>query len=89
MLACDFFVVDTIWMTQLYVFSFVEVGSRCGHLAGCTYKPSAEWVVQQARNLAWRLQDGALSAKFLLREWSVESWAARRASMRLRTEGLS
>src|SRR5215475_7243578 len=31
MLACDFFVVDTIWMTQLYVFSFVEVGSRCVH----------------------------------------------------------
>src|SRR5262245_19916893 len=66
-LACDFFVVDTIWMTQLYVFLFVEVGSGCVHLAGCTYNPSAEWVVQQARNLAWKLQDGALSAKFLLR----------------------
>jgi len=76
MLACDFFLVDTIWMTQLYVFSFVEVGSRCVHLAGCTYKPSAEWVVQQARNLAWRLQDGALSAKFLLRDRDSKFTAA-------------
>ena len=76
MLACDFFLVDTIWMTQLYVFSFVEVGSRCVHLAGCTYNPSAEWVVQQARNLAWRLQDGALSAKFLLRDRDSKFTAA-------------
>src|SRR5215467_3744405 len=76
MLACDFFVVDTIWMTQLYVFFFVEVGSRCVHLAGCTYNPSAEWVVQQARNLAWKLQDGALSAKFLLRDRDSKFTAA-------------
>jgi putative transposase len=44
------------------------VGSRRVHLAGCTYNPSAEWVVQQARNLAWTLQDGALKARFLLRD---------------------
>ncbi|HKF17350.1 MAG TPA: IS3 family transposase [Candidatus Dormibacteraeota bacterium] len=77
MLACDFFVVDTIWMTQLYVFFwFVELGSRCVHLAGCTYNPSAEWVVQQARNLARRLQDSALSAKFLLRDRDSKFTAA-------------
>jgi len=38
------------------------------HLAGCTYNQSAEWVVQQARNLAWTVQDGALKARFLLRD---------------------
>jgi putative transposase len=46
----------------------VEVGSRRVHLAGSTYNPTAEWVVQQARNLAWKVQDGALRAKFLLRD---------------------
>src|SRR5215813_9631022 len=28
----------------------------------------AAWVVQQARNLAWRLQEGGLAAKFLIRD---------------------
>ncbi len=68
MLACDLFLVDTVWLTQFYVFFFIEIGSRCVHLAGCTYNPTAEWVVQQARNLAWQLQDGTLSAKFLVRD---------------------
>jgi len=76
MLACDFFVVDTIWMTQLYVFFFIEIGSRCIHLAGCTYNPTAEWVTQQARNLAWKLEDGALSAKFLLHDRDSKFTAA-------------
>jgi len=38
------------------------------HLADCTYSPSGEWVVQQARNLTWKVQDGVLKAKFLLRD---------------------
>jgi putative transposase len=44
------------------------VGSRRVHLAGCTYNPSAEWVAQQARNLAWKLQEGGLKAQYLLRD---------------------
>ncbi len=44
------------------------MASRRVHLAGCTYSPNAEWVVQQARNLAWKLQDGGIKAKFLLRD---------------------
>ena len=67
-LACDFFTVDTIWLTRLYVFFFIEVGSRRVHLAGCTYSPTGKWVVQQARNLAWKLQDGEINARFLLRD---------------------
>jgi len=60
--------VDTVWLPRLYVLSFIEVGSRRVHLAGCTYSPSEEWVVQQARHLAWKLQDGTLQASFLLRD---------------------
>ncbi|HEY8855122.1 MAG TPA: integrase core domain-containing protein [Candidatus Dormibacteraeota bacterium] len=67
-LAVDFFTVDTVWLTRLYVLFFIEVGSRRVHLAGCTYHPTGAWVVQQARNLAWKLQDGELVAKFLLRD---------------------
>ena len=47
---------------------FIEVGSRRVHLAGCTYQPTGAWVAQQARNLAWKLQNGALRARFLLRD---------------------
>jgi putative transposase len=68
MLACDFFTVDTVWLARLYVFFFIEVGSRRVHLAGCTYQPTGAWVAQQARNLAWRLQDGGEKVKFLLRD---------------------
>ncbi len=67
-LATDFFTVDTVWLTRLYVLFFIEVGTRRVHLAGCTYHPTGEWVVQQARNLAWKLQNRELAAKFLLRD---------------------
>jgi transposase len=36
LLATDFFVVDTVWLTQLYVLFFIEIGSRRIHLAGCS-----------------------------------------------------
>src|SRR5262249_53098788 len=68
MLATDFFCVDTVWMTRLYILFFIEIGSGRVHLAGCTYNPSGQWVVQQARHLAWKLQDSELGAKFLLRD---------------------
>ena len=46
----------------------LEIGSRRVHLAGCTRHPTAQWVTQQARNLAWKLQEGDLQARFLLRD---------------------
>jgi hypothetical protein len=76
LLAVDFFVVDTVWLTQLYVLFFIEVGSRRVHLAGCTYHPTGAWVVQQARNLAWKIQDGGLSVQFLLRDRDSKFTAA-------------
>jgi putative transposase len=38
---------------RLYVFFFIELGSRRVHLAGCTATPSGAWVVQQAQNLSF------------------------------------
>jgi putative transposase len=56
-LACDFFTVETAWLKTLYVFFFIELGTRRVHFAGCTAHPTGEWVTQQARQLAWTLQD--------------------------------
>ncbi len=60
----------------LPVLFFIEVGSRRVHLAGCTGQPTGAWAAQQARNLAWKLQDGGLKVKFLLRDRDTKFSAA-------------
>ncbi len=67
-IACDFFTVETAWLKTLYVFFFVELGSRRVHFAGCTAHPTGEWVTQQARQLTWTLQDERKTMRFLIRD---------------------
>ncbi len=67
-LACDFFTVDTVLLRRIYVFFFIELSTRRVFLAGCTAHPNGDWVTQQARNLSWRIGDGALSPKILIRD---------------------
>ena len=39
------------------------------HLTGCTAKPDAAWVTQQARQFSWHLQDGAPgTVRFLIHD---------------------
>ena len=66
--AVDFFTVETIWLQCLYVLFFIELGSRRVHLAGCTARPTAAWVTQQARQLTWTLMDRRQSFRFLIRD---------------------
>src|SRR3954447_11717654 len=65
-LACDFFTVETLFLKTLHVLFFLEVGTRRVHLAGCTAHPTAAWVTQQARQLAWTMQEAGASPRFLI-----------------------
>ena len=67
-MAIDFFTGEAMWLQRLYVLSFVELGSRRVHVAGCTPHPSAAWVTQQARQLTWTLTAAQESIHFLIRD---------------------
>ena len=68
LLACDFFTVETIRLQTLYVFFFIEVGTRRVHIAGTTSQPAQTWVTQQARQLLWNLADEEQHFTHLIRD---------------------
>jgi transposase len=56
-LTVDFLHVDTVLLKRLYVLVFIEHGTRRMHLGGVTAHPTGEWTAQQARNLAFTLDE--------------------------------
>jgi putative transposase len=66
--ACDFFTVDSVWLTRYYILFFIEIESRRVHLCGITTNPTGTWVTQQARNLVAALDDAGLVARHLIRD---------------------
>jgi hypothetical protein len=68
LVACDFFTVDTVRSTRLYVLFFIELGTRRVHLAGCTENPDAAWTAQQARQFGWSHAERASPVRFLIRD---------------------
>ncbi len=75
-LACDFFTVETLCLKTIYVLFFIELGTRRVHLAGCTSQPSTGWVSQQARQMSWELDDGAMPMRFLIHDRDTKFPAA-------------
>ena len=80
--ACDFFTVETVWLKTLYVLFFIELSRRRVHVGGCTAKPDATWVTQQARNFAlgWSDLEGSLrtpvqAPRATVRPRSTWTWA--------------
>jgi putative transposase len=67
-IACDFFTVETLWLQTLYVFYFIELGSRYVRFAGCTGQPNAAWVTQQARQTVWNLEDKNAAIYYLIHD---------------------
>lgn len=68
LLACDFFTVETLFLKTIYVFFFIEVGTRRVHFAGCTPNPHGPWVSQQARQMVWELEEREPALRFLIRD---------------------
>jgi hypothetical protein len=65
MLACDFFTVERVGLSRLYVLFVVELDRRPVHLAGITAHPTAEWVAQAARNLLMDLDEQVARFRFI------------------------
>jgi putative transposase len=67
-LACDFFTVETVTLTRLYVLFFIGLDRRRVWLAGITAHPTTAWVTQQARNLLAELGEHGCRFRFLIRD---------------------
>jgi len=67
-LACDFFTIETLFLKTLYVLFFIDLGTRRVYFAGCTEHPTVDWITQQARQMAWQLEERETPMRFLIRD---------------------
>jgi pimeloyl-ACP methyl ester carboxylesterase len=66
--ATDFFTVETVRLTTLYVLFFIELGTRQVRLAGVMRRPNGPWVVQRTRELSMERPEGTTTPRFLIRD---------------------
>ena len=75
-LATDFFTVDLLDGTTVYVLAVIEHATRRIRILGITPHPAGAWVTQQARNLLMDLDGQAATIKFLIRDRDTKFTAA-------------
>jgi hypothetical protein len=68
--------VESLRLKTIDELLFIELGTRRVHLAGCTTHPTGAWVAQQARHLAWHIQDGAVPCRYLIHDRDAKFSAA-------------
>jgi len=81
--ACDFFTVDSVWLTRYYVLFFIEIESRRVHLCGITTNPTGAWATQQARNVAADLEEAGRVVRHVIRDRDRQVYPALRRRVAL------
>jgi transposase InsO family protein len=64
----DFLSVDTVFFKRLYVLIYMHLATRRVLLAACTANPNEAWMAQQARNLAWTLEEEGINPKAVIHD---------------------
>ncbi len=64
-IACDFFTLETLFLQTLYVFFFIEPGTRCVQFAGYNAHPTDAWVTEQARQFVGTVEERSQPLPFL------------------------
>jgi putative transposase len=67
-LASDFLAVESVRLGVLYALVFLEIGSRRVVFCNATAHPDSVWVAQQARNVAWELEELNLPIRLLIHD---------------------
>jgi putative transposase len=71
LIACDFFTKE-IWTLRgrvtVYVFFFIELGTRRVHLAGMTRYPKRRWVERRAAEVLDTMKNSGFEPKYLIRD---------------------